>query len=176
MKTRLSVPIALAASAFLLVACSEDKPSDGSGSANANTSVEIEETPTRADETPSTESTIIESASEPTAVLKKVLDAYYDNDADTACELQTERYTKEAIASGIEEGYVDNGATCAEFVAVASQFAKAFGLDGSGAKYVELSNDGKSAKVRYTAENSDQVYVLVNTDGEWLLDEEVASE
>ena len=174
MRTRTALPTTLAITALLLAGCGDDKPKDGSGAADADTSVKLDETPSEDSETPTSDEPMVEPASgEPADVLKTLLQAYYDNDADTACSLQTERYTKEAIADGIKEEYVENGATCADLVAAASALYKAFGVDPSEGTYKGISNDGKTAKVRFTSDDSPQTYVLVNTDGDWLLDKEL---
>lgn len=168
-------PIALAATAAaltLLAGCGDDKPSDGSGAADADTSVEIsDDTSSEPSSTPAGDP---EPSGEPVAALRELLNAYLENDADTACGLQTERYTKEAIADAIKDDYLENGASCADLVNAAGALYKAFGVDPNDAQYEEISNDGQMAKVAYTEKGGDSTstYVLVNTDGDWLLDDE----
>lgn len=183
MMTR-EIAVVLAAATLLLVpGCGDDQPSDGSGAANADTSVSIDSDVTSGsgsvEEVEETTAPPIEKdAGDPASALQELFQAYYDGDGDLACGRQTERYTKEAIEEAIKDEYVENGATCADLVAAASALYQAFGIDIAGSTYEVVTDDGDSATVAFSTpgEESSESYVLVNTDGQWLLDEEIQTD
>lgn len=170
---RTALGASLAAVLLLLAGCGDDKPEDGSGAADADTKVSIDSDASPKTD-PAPESSAIFSEGDPVDTLKKVFEAYLADDADTACGLQTERYTKAAISDAIKEDYVENGASCADLVSAASALYKAFDFDPTTGTYEEIKNDGESATVTYKSGDDDpETYLLVNTDEGWLLDDEL---
>lgn len=162
--------------AMTTAGCSGD---DGPESA-ADTDTTVDATPTAStsspapadDSGPNSE----DAAADPEQAARRVLQAYYDNDADTACSLQTEQYTQGQLREAIEAGQLEQGATCGAMVAYASSFYQGFGMDPSAARYEVVSESDDEARVEVVYpemgdETSTLVFVL---DGDtWLLDDEL---
>lgn len=160
--------------AITTVGCSGD---DGPESAaDAGTTVDATPTAETSDPAPSDDAAPAEGDADPEQAAREVLQAYYDNDAESACSLQTEQYTQGQLREAIEAGQLEQGATCAAMVAYASSFYQGFGMDPSAAEYevVSESNDEAQVEVVYPEmgeETSTLVFVL---DGDaWLLDDEL---
>ena len=166
---------AIAVVGTALTSCGDDSkaPDDGSNAASADTSV----TADPSDEVLGSEAPTPpgDPDSSPTDSAKRLLAAYGANDADTACGLQTERYTKDEITSAIAEGQLKSGADCRAMVALSSGYYQAFGLDTANAEYELLDTKGDTARVSVTYGGGfgTSTFVMVERDGDWLLDEEI---
>ena len=159
--------------AITTAGCSGD---DGPESAaDADTTVDATPAAETSDPAPSDEAVPAEGG-DPEQAAREVLQAYYDNDAETACSLQTEQYTQGQLREAIEAGQLEQGATCAAMVAYASSFYQGFGMDPAAARYEVLSEGDDEAQVEVVYpemgdETSTLVFVL---DGDtWLLDDEL---
>lgn len=174
--TRLTVPPAtsplLATAAGLLLlggltACGDDTPASASDPAPSRTaSSPASATPSSADASPTAE------AGDPVAALRTILQAFQDGDDETACPLQTRRYTAYSIEQTVSLGGLPAGSTCADTVRYAGELAKKYGVDGVTGAYDVTSNDGATAVIAHDQGGQSVTYTLVVEDGAWHLDAE----
>lgn len=172
MRHVLATSVVLAA-AVLTGCSSDDKPSDGTGAASADTSVTV--APTDSASAPAPETPTPAETGSPVDTVRTVLAAYAESDADTACSMQTERYTQRAIELSIRDSGLKSDATCREMVALASGLYKSFGVDPAAAEYnlVDESGDKARVSVDYGGDLGGVTLVLLRSGDGWLLDEEI---
>ena len=104
-------------------------------------------------------------------------EAYVSGDADTACALQSDTYTANAVTESVDDGFLPPNATCADTVRMATELIKAFGGDYTAKKISLVSRSGDVIVLQVTYGDGDsEKYRMSVNDDHWLVTEDVTKD
>ncbi|MBS42989.1 MAG: hypothetical protein CMH83_07520 [Nocardioides sp.] len=115
----------------------------------------------------------VPEADSPEGAVRMLLTAYGENDADTACALQTVRYTQAALEESIGADTLGDDATCADGIQLGADLYELRGLDASTADVERVDEEGDvvTVEVRWSgAEGDATAFRVVDAGGTWLVD------